>query len=98
MCDLAAQLGQIRRKTDAAKAPRDARAELGNRSAWFFGSIPKNMPDLILHATAMTLCSALKANLNLLFKVTNYELRHGCILPYRSIDIMISQEHGSTSN
>jgi hypothetical protein len=87
---LAVKLRQIGGQADVREPRRNAGAERSNRPTRLFDCVPQDVSDFVLHTPSVVLSTSLQPRLDLLFQVTNNELRHQIIPCVNIIDIMIS--------
>ena len=73
---LPADLGKVGLKTMAAEPVCDTRTQPAGRSTIVLGRSTQDVTNLRFHAASMPVRSALQAGLNVIFQLTDYDLRH----------------------
>jgi len=70
------KLRQVGGQADVREPRRNAGAERSNRPTGLFDRVSQDVSDFVLHTASVTLSTSLQPRLDLLFQVTNNELRH----------------------
>jgi hypothetical protein len=77
---LVVKLRQSGGQANVRKPRGNAGAERSNRPTRLFDRVPQNVSDFVFHTASMTLSASFQPRLDLVFQITNNELRHRIFL------------------